>query len=131
MILLLTIWILNTITASSERLAEIIPKIENLEQLEFLQNLGIYSYFDTLGKSAKSGFYVALAVEVLIEFTLFLRYFPQYLANKFKQIRNRSIHEVEILKAIKYKVENNIELSKKELKFWTKKQKKGGNYEKI
>ncbi|MCU9934759.1 hypothetical protein NW739_06885 [Mycoplasmopsis felis] len=40
MILLLTIWILNTITASSERLAEIIPKIENLEQLEFLQNLG-------------------------------------------------------------------------------------------
>ncbi|MCU9933044.1 hypothetical protein NWQ33_03955 [Mycoplasmopsis cynos] len=56
MILLLTIWILNTITASSERLAEIIPKIENLEQLEFLQNLGIYSYFDTLGKSAKSGF---------------------------------------------------------------------------
>ncbi|WAM01634.1 hypothetical protein NWE60_03525 [Mycoplasmopsis felis] len=53
MILLLTIWILNTITASSERLAEIIPKIENLEQLEFLQNLGIYSYFDTLGKSQR------------------------------------------------------------------------------
>ncbi|MCU9936935.1 hypothetical protein NWP96_07905 [Mycoplasmopsis cynos] len=86
MILLLTIWILNTITASSERLAEIIPR-RKFRAIRILTKSRIYSYFDTLGKSAKSGFYVALAVEVLIEFTLFLRYFPQYLANKFKQIK--------------------------------------------
>ncbi|TDV23513.1 hypothetical protein BCF59_0502 [Mycoplasmopsis mustelae] len=130
MILALIIWILNIIAASDERLIEALPHIKNLDQIKLLQDAGIYSYFDTLGKGAKSGFYLAAGIELAIEFMMLLHFLPQYLAAKFERIRNKSIHDAQILKAIKYKIENDLILTKKEQKWWTKQQKKGGKYEK-
>ncbi|UWD34048.1 hypothetical protein [Mesomycoplasma molare] len=121
MITALIIWILTTVDASAERLADLLPKIEDIKTIHALQELGVYSFFDTLGKLNKAVFWLVLAIEGAIEFTLLLKYLPIYLSKKFERIRNRSIHDAEIIKAIKYKLENNIILTKKEEKFYFKK----------
>ncbi|WGI36475.1 hypothetical protein [Mesomycoplasma lagogenitalium] len=123
MIVGLIIFIMSSLSAPVERLAELFPNISEVEVLNKIYQSGAYSYFDTLGVK-KTIAYIFLGIEAVIEFMAFLKFLPFYLSRRFERLRNQPMFENEVIKAIKYKIDNNIELNRREIKFYNKKLKK-------
>lgn len=128
MLFAVVIWILKILTASPESISELFPKLVDEKSIAVIRDLNIISYFDTFSNVVKALFWAILAIELLIEFTLFIKWFPSYINRKFVDFKNRSIKNVETIKAILYKRDNNMRLSKREIKFLNK-HTKGGEYE--
>ncbi|MCS4536755.1 hypothetical protein NXS15_01240 [Mycoplasma sp. CSL7475-4] len=114
------IWILHTISASAERIYFVLPNVDDPNVLEAIKNLDIYSFFDTMTRTEKAISYIVMGVELLIEFYVFVNWLPRFLSARFASMRNRSKNDVELFKAIQAKIDNNLELSKKEQKQYLK-----------
>ncbi|QJR43198.1 hypothetical protein HLA87_02490 [Mycoplasma miroungigenitalium] len=98
----------------------VVPNIQDLGLIDKLKELDIYSFFDTMTKTEKSITYIVMAVEIAIEFYVFINWLPKFLSARFAAMRNKSKNDVEVWKAIQTKIDNNLELSRREQKLYKK-----------
>lgn len=120
MITLIIMWIMKAIGATSEQIYRVLPAVSDLDIIEKIKELDIYSYFDTLSRTNKAIIYFVLTFELASEFWAFMLFLTRWVPKKWQQRKNRVQHDAENLKSIKWKIENNFELTGKELKFYKK-----------
>ncbi|EIN15202.1 Hypothetical protein MAGb_3110 [Mycoplasmopsis agalactiae 14628] len=120
MITALVIWIMNTIPASVEAISRVLPMVKDPEVIDQIIQLDIYSFFNTLTRVEKAGTYFVLVFELALWAWGIMLFFTRWIPQKLKDKKNKSIDQVNTLKSIKWKLENNMALSKSEQKFYKK-----------
>ncbi|MBN0919440.1 hypothetical protein [[Mycoplasma] gypis] len=121
MILFITMLILQCIQASDQSIAHLIPNIEERIDFDAFKQVLNLNQFEALGRGGTFVFKIAIAVEAFLElWVLIFKILPRYIAIAWKNKKTKTINEVETLKAIKTKIENNIKLTRKEQNFYEK-----------
>ncbi|AXJ68538.1 hypothetical protein [Mycoplasmopsis bovis] len=120
MITALVIWIMNAIPASVEAISRVLPMVKDPEVIDQIMKLDIYSFFNTLTRVEKAATYFALVFELTLWAWGIMLFFTRWIPQKLRDKKNKSVDQVNMLKSIKWKLENNMALSKSEQKFYKK-----------
>ncbi|VEU66394.1 Uncharacterised protein (plasmid) [Mesomycoplasma conjunctivae] len=116
MILFLIIWILKMINPTEAQIEANFSQLSDPEAIKTFLSLDIFSFFDLMPKLHRGLIFIAAGVEVFLWINAIIRFLPRYISNRIKRAKNKPINDVEIYKAIKYKLDNNLPLTRKEEK---------------